>query len=241
MATRFSGSSGSRAPDDSRVPTGIPGLDRIIKGGFVKNSLNLVSGGTGAGKTTFALQFGVNHAKQGGTVLYLSFDEANAKLIQDAKAYGWDLDALSRQGKWVQMNIEPISSPGLYAKISSVIIRNGVSAVIVDSVSEMALAFNENAYKLRKELYALADLLHKHDCTALFTAEVAGDASIDALGGQLTRDGVSEFVADSVITLHGVGIGGESERALRVLKMRRTAHSREPVPMTIGNKGINVG
>ena len=40
-----------------RVPTGIPGLDKLIQGGLVKNSANLVAGGTGTGKTIFAIQF----------------------------------------------------------------------------------------------------------------------------------------------------------------------------------------
>ncbi|MCX6821156.1 MAG: hypothetical protein NTW30_00085, partial [Candidatus Aenigmarchaeota archaeon] len=30
-----------------RVSSGIPGLDKLISGGFVRNSINLVSGATG--------------------------------------------------------------------------------------------------------------------------------------------------------------------------------------------------
>jgi circadian clock protein KaiC len=225
-----------------RIPTGIPGFDKLVLGGFVSNSLNLVTGGTGTGKTVFALQFAYNQAKAGRPVLYISFDEDNCRILADAASFGWDLDGLQKQGKLVVMNIEPISNPDLYAKISSTIAQNGISIVVVDSVSEMALAFQENVYKLRRELYVLSDLLHKHDCTTLLTAEVGGEASLDALGaGAVTRDGVTEFVADSVITLHNAGIGGEGDRAVRVLKMRRTQHIREPMPMRITGKGISIG
>ena len=34
-----------------RVPTGIPGLDGLLDGGFLKGSAVLVTGGTGTGKT----------------------------------------------------------------------------------------------------------------------------------------------------------------------------------------------
>jgi len=225
-----------------RIPTGIPGFDKLVQGGFVKNSLNLLSGGTGTGKTVFALQFAYNQAKAGRNVLFISFDEDNCRILADAASFGWDLEALQKQGSLVLMNIEPISNPDLYAKISSTIAQNGISTVVVDSVSEMALAFQENVYKLRRELYMLADLLHKHDCTTLLTAEVGGEASLDAMaGGAVTRDGVTEFVADSVTTLHNAGIGGEGDRAVRVLKMRRTAQVREPMPMKISNKGISIG
>src|SRR3989338_6735129 len=43
-----------------RVPTGIPNFDTLIEGGFLKDSVNLVAGSAGSGKTIFALQFLVN-------------------------------------------------------------------------------------------------------------------------------------------------------------------------------------
>ena len=39
------------------VDSGIPGLDKIIEGGFVKNSVNLLAGTTGTGKTLFGCQY----------------------------------------------------------------------------------------------------------------------------------------------------------------------------------------
>jgi len=201
-----------------------------------------VTGGIGTGKTLFSLQFAVNQIKAGENVLYISFDENSRRLTADAAAMGWDLDAYQKQGKMQIVTIEPISNPDFYSQISKTITQYGISIVVVDSVSEMALAFQDNIYRLRRELYVLSDLLHKHDCTTLITAEVPGEASLDAMGGgTLTRDGITEFVVDTVITLHNAGIGGEGDRAIRVLKMRRTQHVREPIGMKITNKGLVVG
>ncbi|MHA1754609.1 MAG: RAD55 family ATPase, partial [Candidatus Odinarchaeia archaeon] len=40
-----------------RVKTGIPGLDGILHGGFIKGSNILVSGSAGTGKTIMCMQF----------------------------------------------------------------------------------------------------------------------------------------------------------------------------------------
>ncbi|MFH1442772.1 MAG: ATPase domain-containing protein, partial [Candidatus Micrarchaeota archaeon] len=59
-----------------RVPTGIPGLDELIEGGFEKGSVILVVGDTGTGKSTFAMQYLYNGAtkyKEPG--VYLTFEE----------------------------------------------------------------------------------------------------------------------------------------------------------------------
>ena len=40
-----------------RVSSGIKNLDKIIEGGFRKNSANLIVGGSGNGKSIFSIQF----------------------------------------------------------------------------------------------------------------------------------------------------------------------------------------
>src|SRR3989338_7073254 len=42
---------------NKRVPTGIKKFDKLIEGGFEYDSVNLVAGGSGSGKTIFAMQF----------------------------------------------------------------------------------------------------------------------------------------------------------------------------------------
>ena len=41
----------------TRIPTAIPGLDELIEGGFIENDVILLTGGPGAGKSTFGVQF----------------------------------------------------------------------------------------------------------------------------------------------------------------------------------------
>ncbi|MEK6822223.1 MAG: ATPase domain-containing protein [Nanoarchaeota archaeon] len=227
--------------DDSRIPSGIPGFDALIEGGFVKGSVNLVTGGTGTGKTIFALQFTYNQIQKGRNVLYVSFEENLEGLVGDGLLFGWDFEKLQKEQKVFFSTFRPVGSPDVATEFTKLVKTYGISIVIIDSISVMALAFEENYYKMRKELYLLIDLLKRLGCTCLFTAEIPGEASLDVTtGGALSRDGVSEFVADSVITLHNAGIGGEGDRAIRVLKMRRTSHVKDPVQMDITDKGMVV-
>jgi predicted ATP-dependent serine protease len=67
-----------------RVPTGIDGLDPLIEGGFPRNSLILLAGNPGVGKTVFGAQFLFRGAKDyGENGLYVSFAESEDVLIRN--------------------------------------------------------------------------------------------------------------------------------------------------------------
>ena len=64
----------------TRLSTGIVGLDDILRGGLAKGFLYFVEGNPGAGKTTLALQFLIEGAKRGEKGLYISLAESEAEL-----------------------------------------------------------------------------------------------------------------------------------------------------------------
>ncbi len=224
-----------------RVPTGIPGFDALIEGGFVPKSFNLVTGGPGTGKTIFSLHFAHNACKNNQNVLFVTFEENVDALMGDALEFGWNFEECAEKEKCFFMSLKPLSNPTYPEEFAKIIKKNNVKHVVIDSVSVLSMVFQGNFYKMRREIYLLMDLLRSLGCTTLCTAEVEGEASLDVTASsKLSRDGIVEFVADSVITMHNAGIGGEADRAIRVLKMRRTAHEKSPVPMKITNKGIVV-
>lgn len=71
-----------------RRATGIPGLDRILAGGFTIGSTSLLVGEAGIGKTILAHQIGASVVRDGGKVLYLtSLIEGHQSLIQQASTF----------------------------------------------------------------------------------------------------------------------------------------------------------
>src|SRR5688572_6553469 len=77
-----------------KVSTGIAGLDDVLRGGLPANRLNLVEGTPGAGKTTLALQFLLDGARRGETVLYVTLSETAHELRVVAESHGWNLDGV---------------------------------------------------------------------------------------------------------------------------------------------------
>jgi len=223
-----------------RVRTGIPGFDNLIQGGFYPSSLNMITGGPGAGKTIFALQFiwsgAVSYGERG---IYVSFEQSKQDLIEDARAFGWDFEELERLGRAKIIYHSPYDlkrfSKGLAEEIEEFKARR----IVFDSSSVLGLALKDE-FQVRKFLFEIQKLIKKFGCTGLITTEIIGGAPIDSNGGTLSRFGVEEFICDSVTSLHYGGLGGESDRMIRVLKIRRTKQIRDLITMNITDRGIVV-
>jgi len=64
--------------NNGQVSTGWEALDKKLFGGFNKGELNIFAGGSGAGKSLFLANLGVNWAIQGMNVVYLSLELSEA-------------------------------------------------------------------------------------------------------------------------------------------------------------------
>jgi circadian clock protein KaiC len=76
-------------------PTGIGGLDEILKGGLPANRLYLLRGAPGVGKTTIALQYLLKGADLGESTLYIALSETRGEITTVARSHGWDIERLS--------------------------------------------------------------------------------------------------------------------------------------------------
>ncbi len=81
--------------DPERIPSGIEGLDILLRGGIIKNSVNTYVGCSGSGKTIAALAFLYEGLLKGDHTLFLSFKETPSKMIKEAKSIGLDISELS--------------------------------------------------------------------------------------------------------------------------------------------------
>src|SRR5215813_1217015 len=65
-----------------RIPSGIPGLDTVLHGGFFQGGLYLIMGRPGAGKTILGNQISFNHVAAGGRVVYVTLlSESHARML----------------------------------------------------------------------------------------------------------------------------------------------------------------
>jgi circadian clock protein KaiC len=226
-----------------KVLTGIQGLDEITEGGLPAGRPTLVSGGAGAGKTMFALEFLVRGATQYGEPgVFISFEETIPDLTSNAASLGFDLGRLVAEKKLfldhVHISRNEIAETGdydldgLFIRIADAVKRVGARRVVLDTIEAL---FSElpNPGILRSEIRRLFDWLKQHGLTTIITAERDQP-------DKLTRHGIEEFVSDCVILLDHRIRDEISTRRLRIVKYRGSTHGTNEYPFLIDVHGISV-
>ncbi|MBD3252289.1 hypothetical protein GF386_00985 [Candidatus Pacearchaeota archaeon] len=232
----------TRSIPEDRCPTGIPGFDELCQGGFVRNSINSVFGGPGAGKTTFLLQFlwnGVNKFNENG--LHISFESHDEDIFLDAFTFGWDFIKLDKAGKCKFIRVSPkITIRGLKDQLAELVLKGDIRRVCIDPVSILSLYLKDESM-IRRVVFDLTTMLKRFNITTLIADEtVEGSVENFSMGSDEPRTQSMKFLSDGLINLYSSGLGGESDRAIRIAKMRRTNHVRGPVPFEIKKNGIAV-
>ncbi len=77
-----------------RVSSGIVGLDKVLKGGFIKGSSCLIKGGPGTGKTLIGLHFLAEGIKRGERSVLITFDERVDEIKRQAEDFGLPADKI---------------------------------------------------------------------------------------------------------------------------------------------------
>jgi circadian clock protein KaiC len=226
----------SSAPT-TRAQTYIPGMDDVMGGGFRRNSVNLIAGGPGSGKTIFAMQFllnGIENANEPG--VYITFEQTDEELIQDIKEFGWDIEEKIKEKKLVVLSYTPEQVENVLhtggGTVRDVVDSIKAKRVVIDSLTAFTL-LHDNALTQRKACLDLFKAIKKWNCTALLLAEQEGNP-------ELHSPTVEEFEVDGVLLLYNLRKGDVRERALEVFKMRGTKHSNKIFPMLIDEKGVTI-
>jgi circadian clock protein KaiC len=76
------------------VPTGVPGLDHVLLGGFLREGFYLIQGDPGSGKTTVAIQYARCRIEAKESCLYITLTESRRDLSNACRSHGWSLDGI---------------------------------------------------------------------------------------------------------------------------------------------------
>jgi circadian clock protein KaiC len=226
----------------AKSPTGIGGFDEITGGGLPRGRPSLVCGSAGCGKTLFAMEFLVRGAMEFGEPgVFVTFEERTNELVQNVASLGFDLPELQRrklitidQVRIERSEIEEAGDydlEGLFVRLGHAIDTIGAKRVALDTVEALFSGFSNQAI-LRAELRRLFMWLKEKGVTAVITGE-RGE-------GQLTRQGLEEYVSDCVVLLDHRVINQISTRRLRIVKYRGSSHGTNEYPFLIDEQGINV-
>lgn len=222
-----------------RIPTGIAGLDQMIRGGFLPQSANLLEGAPGTGKSTIGMQFihaGIVDYDEPGIIL--AFEQFPEQYYRDAASFGWDFKAYEDAGMLrVIMSSPEVSAADilrLNGRLEMLVEQMGAQRVLVDSLSHFEYMTGD-AVELRRATYTFVNGLKRMGLTAVLTRENA------ALLGE-TPDSEEDlaFVMDSYTMLRYVELQGRVEKALLVLKLRGSDHDKDIRQYAITDRGVEV-
>jgi KaiC/GvpD/RAD55 family RecA-like ATPase len=222
-----------------RTPSGIPGLDEMVEGGFEKGSVLLLVGIPGSGKTTFALQFLHYGATQlGEPGLFITFSENKESIYRHALSFGWDFAKLEKEKKFQLLQFKPHQISGGLEEdggaISDEIKSLGAKRLVIDSITAYTLLFKDE-YQKRESIVSFIDRLHEWKCTSLIISEMPPIVSE-------SQEGSIGFLSDAIIALHYTKPKEYLNRmhSLEVLKMRGTKHSSKLCSLSFESSGLAV-
>lgn len=233
---------GTRLASLPKAPTGIAGLDEITEGGLPRGRPTLICGSAGCGKTLLATEFLIRGALEHGEPgVLMAFEETAEDLAANVASLGFDLDEMVARKQIVVDHVHVERSEieetgeynldGLFIRLQSAIEEIGAKRVVLDTLESLFSGFT-NAAILRAELRRLFRWLKDRGMTAVITAE-RGE-------GQLTRQGLEEYVSDCVILLDQRIVEQYSTRRLRIVKYRGTSHGTNEYPFLIDEHGFSV-
>ncbi len=219
-----------------RISSGNASLDEMCGGGLFRDSVSLVSGATGTGKTLTVAQFLHGGSRDGERCLLLAFEESRDQLFRNATGWGFDFEQMEKDGLLRVVCDYPDVS-GLedwLVTIQATIKDFKPQRVALDSLSALEHVGSSKAF--REFVIGLTSFIKHEEITGLFTSTTGS-----LMGGDSITESHISTLTDSIILLRYVEMFGEMKRGLTVLKMRGSWHDKAIREFTIDKGGMIMG
>ncbi|MFY9717967.1 MAG: ATPase domain-containing protein [Thermoplasmata archaeon] len=253
-------------PPDSRVSTGVPGLDRMLGGGLIAGRPYLLTGGSGSGKTLLGLTFLIEGLRLGEEVLLVAVDEPPSEILENVQGFGWDLSqvktldanpgtrAFKRMAAVQEIramndlkSMRDLTSEGKRASDSEEIAIQGIQLKLRQQMSntpfrrvvvDSMTSIRRFAIKSSPDPQA-----ERTEIQSLlrFLSEAGVTTLITATPPDPAVLSAEEILTRGEILLTRKWIGDRSVRQIKIVRMRGYAHDPERRPFAITPQGIVVG
>jgi circadian clock protein KaiC len=220
----------------TRLGSGIPGLDQLLGGGFLRRSVTLVSGSAGVGKSMFGLQFLLEGAARNQPGLYVTLEEGPEQIVADADALELPLRAAVEAGliQILYVSREHLRAGQFLTVLADRLEALAASRLVLDAATQLLtdhLAVDE----LRHVLYKLMVRFKILGITSVLTLEAPFLYSTE----RVTEQGLSP-IADNLIMLRYRETDGRLAPALVIVKTRGSDHDRGTHALTVGKGGMSI-
>ncbi len=234
---------------NSRVESGIPGLDSLLDGGLPAGKVVLILGEPGTGKTILSSQYlhwGASARNEKG--VYVGLNEPKPRFMAEMAALGMDFPKLEKDNKFAYIDATEVRRIPEQARVGRIpvggrelglvnlidLVQEGIDKlspgrVVVDSISDLVFRF-PSIEERRPAVLDIVEVLQSTETTCLLTSELPSTGTDRVLQPE-------EYLAEGVILLRMLKDGA---RSLQVLKMRGTKVDSIPRPYVIKANGLEV-
>ncbi|GKQ53551.1 circadian clock protein KaiC [Bradyrhizobium sp. Ce-3] len=219
-----------------RVTSGNVDIDEMCGGGFFRDSVTLVSGATGTGKTLLVTNFVSGGVEAGEKVIMFGYEESRGQLFRNASGWGADFARMEADGKLKVVSLYPEAQglPDHLLTIQGMVDEFKPNRIAVDSLSALERIAPETGF--REFLISLTSFIKKREIAGLCTA-----TSKSLLGGESASEQHISTMTDSIILLRYIQERETMHRGLMVLKMRGSEHAKEIRRFSIDGTGMHLG
>ncbi len=220
---------------ETRISSGVRELDIMCGGGMFRDSIVLISGATGTGKTLMVTEFMKSAVEKKERSLLFAFEESRYQLIRNARSWGIDYEEAERQG-YLRIICSYPESKGLedhLIYIQREIDKFKPTRIAVDSLS--ALERVSTLKSFREFVIGITSFVKQREMAGMFTNTTAM-----LMGGESVTETHISTITDSIILLRYVELHGEMHRGVTVLKMRGSWHDKYIREYVVGEHGMEI-
>jgi circadian clock protein KaiC len=216
-----------------RVSSGVPRLDALLNGGYLRGSSTLISGSPGTSKTSLGASLVAAACARNEKALFVSFDESGAQIVSNMKSIGIDLDSYIANGLLV---FESLLSSGRSPEEHFLTIRR-----LLDHQEPNFLVIDPISALLKAE-YPFSSMICEN---LLDHAKAKGitflcSSLMNMVGAAELSASLISTIADTWVHVSYIARDGERNRSLSIVKSRGTDHSNQVRELVLSKSGVDL-
>ena len=216
--------------------TGITDLDDLLGGGFPKESVVLVAGASGSGKSILSYQWLFEGIRKNENGAYITMTEPLFKTLKNLENLSfYDRSAIEQEKiKIIDLRDykkELGQTDALLDFIEKTVKKTNVRRLCIDSITAIAYTLDDRS-KIRNLIFRLGKMLSTLGCTTLLTSEISENSKLSAYG-------IEEFISDVILKLEQQETVQGFRRLIKIIKVRSRGYKEEVLQFRITDKGIN--
>lgn len=224
--------------DPEPIPSGVEGLDEQLHGGIERGTVTVISGPTGAGKTTTGTHFIKEAAARGERSAIYLLEETSDTFTIRSEAVGCPITEMIEEGTLRLEEVEPLmrSADEFANRVRQEVEEEGVRIVMIDALAGYRLSLRSRQEEIVQKLHGLCRYLRNMGVTTILVDETRGDlSSFQPTDAQISN------IADNILFLRHLEIDGELRKIVGVLKKRVSDFQSALRELRITEDGLVVG